>query len=399
MANLLLISNGHGEDISGSLLGVELKKQGHIVFAFPMVGQGISYKKVGIETLGYRKEFSTGGLGYTSFLGRLTEILEGQLTYLFFSIIRLLIISRKFDLLIVVGDVLPLLASWMSRKKSVVYLVAYSSHYEGKLNLPWPTSNCLKSKRVLNIYTRDKLTSEDLSNQLKRPVLFLGNPFMDSVLSNKKELNKKSFRLGILPGSRRPELERNILMILRVLELMPNYILLDKNISFDMALVDSLNQNDLLKVVDKYGWRIINFSIKTNSFILVKGSCKIIVHRNSFAEVLRSSDLIFCMAGTAAEQSIGLAKPVIQLPGKGPQFTSNFAEAQRRLLGPTVFCAQENVIDKVDIYLDTANLILEIRERLNKDPVFYKQCITQAKLRLGYEGGTKRIVESISYLL
>jgi len=45
------------------------------------------------------------------------------------------------------------------------------------------------------------------------------------------------------------------------------------------------------------------------------------------------------MAGTAAEQAVGMAKPVLQLPGQGPQFTAGFAEAQRRLLGPTVFCA------------------------------------------------------------
>jgi len=45
------------------------------------------------------------------------------------------------------------------------------------------------------------------------------------------------------------------------------------------------------------------------------------------------------MAGTAAEQAIGLGKPVIPIEGKGPQFTKSFAEAQRRLLGKYVFCA------------------------------------------------------------
>jgi len=43
------------------------------------------------------------------------------------------------------------------------------------------------------------------------------------------------------------------------------------------------------------------------------------------------------MAGTAAEQAIGLGIPVIQIEGKGPQFTKTFAEAQRRLLGKYVF--------------------------------------------------------------
>ena len=53
------------------------------------------------------------------------------------------------------------------------------------------------------------------------------------------------------------------------------------------------------------------------------------------------------MAGTAAEQAIGLGKPVIQIEGKGPQFTKSFAEAQRRLLGKYVFCAT-NFKDKND---------------------------------------------------
>ena len=34
----------------------------------------------------------------------------------------------------------------------------------------------------------------------------------------------------------------------------------------------------------------------------------------------------------------GLARPVLQLAGQGPQFTAGFAEAQRRLLGHGVLC-------------------------------------------------------------
>ena len=79
MARLLLLSNGHGEDLSGALLGKELKKYGHVVDAIPFVGLGNAYENEGIRILGQVREFTTGGLGYTSIRGRWKELLEGQI--------------------------------------------------------------------------------------------------------------------------------------------------------------------------------------------------------------------------------------------------------------------------------------------------------------------------------
>ena len=90
MARLLLLSNGHGEDLSGSLIGIALQKLGHQVEAMPFVGRGGAYGAVGIKTLGKKREFSTGGLGYTSLKGRFTEFLQGQALYLIDCILRLL---------------------------------------------------------------------------------------------------------------------------------------------------------------------------------------------------------------------------------------------------------------------------------------------------------------------
>ncbi|KGG16818.1 MULTISPECIES: lipid-A-disaccharide synthase-related protein [unclassified Prochlorococcus] len=400
MTKLLLISNGHGEDLSGSILGNELKKQGHEVAAFPLVGKGNAYTKSDIKTHGMRKEFSTGGLGYTSLIGRLTELVQGQLFYLIWTFLRLLQIARSYDFLIVVGDVVPILAAWLSHRKMVVYLVAYSSHYEGKLRLPWPAASCLKSKRCLEIFTRDDLTAKDLTLQLKRSVLFLGNPFMDIVLKPKKPLPQRLFRLGLLPGSRRPELDQNLLIILRVLQSLPQSILTNSEFSFDMALVNALNDRALWKLISKDGWQIIaNSEANSFSHILNHGFCSVKVHRNSFAQVLQSSDVLLCMAGTAVEQAVGLGKPVIQIPGKGPQFTSAFAEAQRRLLGKTVFCAEGNVVKGSNIFLSTADLIVDIFNRVHRDIELKENCRKEASMRLGTDGGTQRIAESIKNLI
>ena len=105
------------------------------------------------------------------------------------------------------------------------------------------------------------------------------------------------------------------------------------------------------------------------------------------------------MAGTAAEQAIGLAKPVIQLPGRGPQFTSSFAEAQRRLLGKTVFCAKEDSFNKRNLFLETANLILLIFNQLHQDSQLKNDCVKEALCRLGSKGGTQRITSSINELI
>ena len=81
MKPVLLLSNGHGEDLSGAALGRQLLLRGIAVEALPLVGHGQAYQQAGIPVLGPTRDFSTGGLGYTSLAGRLTDLREGQFSY------------------------------------------------------------------------------------------------------------------------------------------------------------------------------------------------------------------------------------------------------------------------------------------------------------------------------
>ena len=56
----------------------------------PLAGRGQSYRQAGIALLGRSHEFSTGGIGYTSLRGRLTELVQGQVLYLLRRLLRLL---------------------------------------------------------------------------------------------------------------------------------------------------------------------------------------------------------------------------------------------------------------------------------------------------------------------
>ena len=397
MSRLLLISNGHGEDLSGALLGQALRERGAIVEALPLVGHGAAYRRMGLPVVGPTRDFSTGGLGYTSLRGRLTELRQGQLAYL---LGRLRVAWRHrhaCDWVVVVGDVVPLLAAWLTCHPLAVYLVAYSSHYEGRLRLPWPCGWLLRQPRVRLLWSRDALTAADLTQQLGRPVHFVGNPFQEGAetgMSFTPEAGVGSV-LGLLPGSRLPEAHANLLQMLEVLCELPEPW--PAHLRILAALVPSLRAEDIGRAAAPSGWSLEPPRAEAGKWALRRGALRVELVADHFWGVLHSSDLLLAMAGTAAEQAVGLGKPVLQLAGAGPQFTEGFAEAQRRLLGPAVSCAPGPVGAATTLQA-TAQMAAAQLARL-ADPVagppWRAEMARVALERLGEPGGTARMVDAL----
>ena len=392
---ILLLSNGHGEDLSGALIGLQLQELGVAVEALPLVGHGRAYQQAGIPTRGRTREYSTGGLGYTSLLGRITEVVQGQVLYLLSRLALLLRIARRYDLILVVGDVIPVLAAWLSRRPGAVYLVAYSSHYEGTLRLPWPCGPLLRSRRLRAIYSRDQLTATDLSQQLGRPVRFLGNPFFDGALKPSEPLaGAPQQRLGLLPGSRLPEALHNLELMLRVLERLPEPLRPAARLGLHAALVGKLTPQEVAPLASRLGWRLELDN--PSQCRLVRGPLTLQLEWGRFAAVIQQCDLLLSMTGTAAEQCVGLGKPVLQLEGEGPQFTAGFAEAQRRLLGPGVVCAAADGGPGSEAQLNgTAVLLEELLERLQHDHTWSDKLHQLGLERIGSGGGTARMAADI----
>jgi uncharacterized protein (TIGR03492 family) len=405
VSRVLLISNGHGEDLSGARLGQALRQRGLIVEALPLVGHGNAYRRAGLTVLGATRDFSTGGLGYTSLRGRLTELWQGQLPYL---LGRLLAVWRRrqwCDWVVVVGDVLPVLAAWLTAKPMAVYLVAYSSHYEGRLRLPWPCGWLLRRPQVHLLWTRDALTASDLARQLGRPVDFVGNPFqeMEEASLSMPPLPTGHPVLGLLPGSRLPEALSNVLLMLEVLARLPSRW--HGRLRILAALVSSLTPEAIADAASQEGWRLEVPSAQADGggtppgegVQLRRGALRVDLIRDRFWWVLRGSDLLLAMAGTASEQAVGLGKPVLQLVGPGPQFTAGFAEAQRRLLGPGVSCAPGPMGAPATL-LETARLATMQLSRLadpEEGPLWREQLRQVALERIGGPGGTNRMAEAI----
>ena len=253
MSRILLLSNGHGEDLSGSLLAKNLVKRGNLVEALPIVGCGENYNKENIRIIGKTKEFKTGGIGYNSFKGRIIEIFGGQIIYFCKKLYLSYKLRNKYDFYLVVGDIVPVFFAWLAKKDFFTYLVAYSSHYEGTLKLPWPCKFFLLSKNAKKIYARDFLTANDLTHQLRKKVSFLGNPFMDQFTFFDSKSKNVRFSIGLFPGSRSPEILDNLLLILELLEAMSN-LKYFKKIEFNFAIVNSVSTVKISQILNHRKW-------------------------------------------------------------------------------------------------------------------------------------------------
>ena len=397
MSRILVLSNGHGEDSSGCILARRLISFGNKVEALPIVGSGEAYKKEKINIIGKTRTFNTGGLGYNSFKGRLYDLFNGQINYFFKKIWLVLFIRKKYDYYLVVGDIVPIFFAWLSRKKYFTYLVAYSSHYEGKLHLPWPCKYFLKSPNSIRIYTRDLLTSFDLSKQLKKEVLFLGNPFIDKLLKNNIKDSNNIFNIALLPGSRINELIHNFDLMLDIIQKLASYKFFEK-IEFNFALSSDFKMENLQNKLKIRGWQFEKISSNNFKLLYSYKSIKVFFKWNSFENILSKSDLAISMSGTAAEQVVGMSKPVIQVEGKGPQFTRAFAEAQRRLLGKYVYC-YTNYTNKNEQIDGTINLIVKIMYLMKLDNSFLKSCEDNARNRLGDKNATVKIISDMEKYL
>ena len=393
MKPVLLLSNGHGEDLSGALVASHLIQRGIAVEALPLVGHGTSYRQLGIPVLGRTRSCSTGGLGYTSLAGRIAELLEGQMLYVLNRLLLLRRRRRHYGLVLAVGDLLAVLGGWFSGLPTAVYLVAYSSHYEGRLRLPWPCGWLLGRPGIRAIWSRDELSAADLSGQLGRPASFLGNPFLDAVSGNEAPpAGVGDPELLLVPGSRLPEAARNLALMLELLAQLPGKLPVEwpggRRLRMRAALGPGLERACIAQLAAPLGWQL------EGEDRLVRGPLELELSWGGFGQLLPRAQLVLCSAGTAAEQAVGLAIPVLQLPGQGPQFTPGFAEAQRRLLGAGVFCAPEP-----SSAAELAHQLLEQQLDPIQGPALRRQLATIGKERIGRPGGSQAMAGAIMNLL
>ncbi len=400
--SLLLISNGHGEDLIALKIIEALRRQRPRLrlSVLPLVGAGGSFRaaieKGWIHRVGPAAPLPSGGFSNQSLRGLLADLIAG-LPLLTWQQWRCLLQHKsEADAVLAVGDLLPLLMAWSSGrpfgfvgtpKSDYTWCSGpgqeLSDKYHALKGSEWdPWEWCLmRSKRCRLVVTRDRLTARGLRRHgvaAEAP----GNPMMDGLSKADAPPSLiRCRRILLLCGSRMPEAKRNFCRLMHSLAPLPN----DRPIAVLVALGTQPTLKELGEELKRQGFR----SSPPPSDALQAGACwlrghlLILLGTGQFNLWAPWTEVGIATAGTATEQLVGLGIPALSLPGSGPQFTQGFAKRQSRLLGGAVLtCQSSHELSK--------RLI-----QLLKDPSLRRQVGTRGRQRMGPAGGSEAIAKRV----
>lgn len=401
---LLCLSNGHGEDaIALRILQQIQTHHAHLeIAALPLVGEGHAYLDHDIPILGPVKRMPSGGFIYQD--GRqLVRDLRGGLLKLTLAQLKIIKTwAQQGGMILAVGDIVPLLFAWWSgapyafvgTAKSEYYLrdeaglLPRQSWFDDRLQRWWgcdyyPWERWLMSrKRCKAVFPRDQLTTNVLC-QWPIPAVYLGNPMMDGLDGDAQTRSlpvagsEQLLTVVLLPGSRVPEAYENWQQIMSAVG---GIIIQFRNrrLLFLGAIAPSLELDPLCKTLQTQGWLP---KPGAPDLTFTQRNATLLLTQSAFSECLHRANFAIAMSGTATEQFVGLGKPAIILPGRGPQFTPAFAEAQTRLLGPSV------------ILVKHPPKAADVMQTLLQDPDRLQLISENGQRRMGAPGAAKRIAD------
>ena len=358
---LLCLSNGHGEDVIAARILEQLLQQPYApeLAALPIVGEGRAYSHLNIPIIGPVQQMPSGGFIYMDG-GQLWRDLQGGLMLLTLGQLRAVLhwSRNQQGAILAVGDIVPLLFASLTRADYAFVGTAKSEYYWrdergwlptttrleralGSVYLPWERW-LMRSARCKAVFPRDKLTTEILQ-QRGIPAFDLGNPMMDGLAPgdrvNKDSEGWKKLKILLLPGSRTPEAEDNWKKIIRATR---GVIAAFEEVLFLAAIAPGLNLEPFTSHLLATGWELEMKKpqplplMPKDGLVFTQNNAILLLTTSVYSDCLQTADLAIAMAGTATEQFVGLGKLAIAIPGNGPQFTPAFAEAQTRLLGPSL---------------------------------------------------------------
>ncbi len=354
LTRLLVISNGHGEDVVALGLIQALRRRCPTldIQALPLVGTGTVYTQAHIPCLVTGASLPSGGF-WAMNPQRVWRDWQAGLGPLTRHQLRQVRIWRQGGgNVLAVGDGVPLLFAWWSGAPYAFVGTAKSQYYrnpkagEANHRPRWWERGCvyypwerwlMQQPRCYGVFPRDLVTAEALK-PWPIPVFDLGNPMLDG-LHPTGELHLGHLDISpdgtilLLPGSRPPEAYRNWAQILAAIAPL---VTSEQSFLFLSALAPTLDWQPIKASLVTQGWHPHTNAHATGTASLFQQQHSRLLLTNLFGDALDHADLAIAMAGTATEQCVGLGKPVISLPGQGPQFTPAFARAQTRLLGPSV---------------------------------------------------------------
>jgi uncharacterized protein (TIGR03492 family) len=313
--SLLIVSNGHAEDLAGAALGARLRELLPEIElrALPLVGHGKAYDKQEIGNLGLRTLLPSGGFakeGLSHFIRDIGAGLFGQFAK---QVSLLREEAKNADLILAVGDAYVVaLCGLFGNKKPLIFVDGPKSV---KIEGYYAVERWLLKKYCQAVIVQDQETANYLKTQ-KIPALFLGSWVMDYVAVAGEDfgLPRETTVLGLLPGTRE-EAYDNLLLILDLLEEIRGEGLVG-------LLASTLDREKVAAKAAAKGWE---FSPLAGHGLTGKltspHGMTVLIAEGKFGDVCLRSKLIIGLAGIANEQAAAFGRPVVCFPGTGAQTT------------------------------------------------------------------------------
>lgn len=337
---ILFVSNGFGEDRIAASVAKRWDREKAELWAMPIVGEGAALRAAGAAIVGPTRSMPSGGFILRSPRALFADLYHGLLGLTIRQILAMRGLRGQVDLVVAVGDVVPLYFAWLSGAPFVFVGCAKSDHYLGGrfgsygLLERW----FIRHPRCRAVYPRDGVTSRNLQVR-SFPAHDLGNPMMDDLQPSGRALPLRdgARAIGLLPGSR-DEAYVNMGALLDVCLAITHQAPAGQAVDFYAAIAESLDVVRLAVGLGERGWVLE----PDGQAIVGPGDVRVLLCRGRFGDWIHRVQAVVGMAGTANEQCVGMGLPVFTFPGTGPQFNPAFAEAQTRLLGESiVLCSPE----------------------------------------------------------
>ncbi|HEY8486093.1 MAG TPA: lipid-A-disaccharide synthase-related protein [Limnochordales bacterium] len=373
--DLLIVSNGHGEDAIAAHVAAALARRhpGRRMAAFPLVGEGGAYERAGIPRAFRSRPMPSGGFGWQSLRWFLQDLRAGFLSLTAAQMDALRRLRPRTRALLLVGDIYPVLLTASFAVPKVFVATARSDYISPHTRL----EARLMARSCRMVFARDAVTARGL-RRMGVSAACVGNVMMDLVTPRGWSLGLAEGRpvLALLPGSRHDALDNLREMAQCAWQVMARH----PQLQVVAALARPVQEPH----------RVAPFRLQPagageqeqglDGWLAGGPGAPIRVTWRAFADLLHRATVVLGLAGTANEQAAGLGRVVVAFPRQGVQYTARFAARQKRLLGDALVLAR-----------DSRHAAQELI-RLLEDPEERQRRGQEGKNRMGPAGATAQLV-------
>lgn len=370
---LLFVTNGHGEDAIAAAF-IRLLPRWVSVEAYPMIGAGKAFDGV-CPIVGPRATLASEG--WRNVKGSLRrDIVTGGLGTVPPALKFLRSMRGHYDRVVVVGDMVGVLAAFLTGHRDLVYLDVYKT---GSARLYSAPERWVIRQSCALVFCR----AESLADILKRDGVdarAAGNLMMDTVPMGQYDAQARRNRplaVTLLPGSRALTSESFALQV-EALKRLPAALTPD----VFLAVAGTVNVDALAR--DTGLRRSAMLSSEPDDLgELTDGNLTIHMARGrAMGNLLAASDVVMSQAGTASVQALGLGRPVITFANPRDR-RSRFTDEQK-LFG------EARVVVEADGQQVAAAL-----ERLLEDGEERSRLAAFGQARIGGPGAAHAIISAL----